>query len=55
MLGTPQGRTYSDGYNATVREASVRHAMGDLLQPSARVAPFKAIIEKHFRFKRAEV
>jgi hypothetical protein len=55
MLGTSQGRNHSDGYNATVREATVRHAMGDVLEPSAAVAPFKAVIEKHFRFKRAEV
>jgi baculoviral IAP repeat-containing protein 6 len=48
-LGTPLGRQHSRDYNATVREATLRHAMGDALERPSPV--FKAVVEKHFRLK----
>lgn len=49
MMGSAQGNKASDGYNATVREATLRHAMcGVLEKPSPLFAP---VIHKHFKLK----
>ena len=50
MMGTPQGKRASDGYNYTVREATVRYAMGDMLRRAGEgKTPFAAVIKKHFK------
>ena len=53
MLGTSEGTRVSERYNSTVREATLRHAMGDALERPSPV--FRAIVDKHFRLKRADV
>ena len=53
MLGTPQGTNASKHYNSSVREATLRHAMGDALERPSAV--FKPIVEKHFKLKGAAV
>jgi ubiquitin-protein ligase len=48
-LGTPQGNAASSSYNATVREATLRHAIAAQLERPSPV--FKTVIDKHFKLK----
>jgi len=52
-MGSPLGEKYSAEYNATVREATLRHAMGDALSSPSPV--FRQVVDKHFRLKGAAV
>ena len=52
MMGTPQGKRANDGYNCTVREATVRYAMSDMLRRAGEgKTPFAAVIKKHFKVR----
>mmetsp|Transcript_73771 Transcript_73771/g.210372 ORF Transcript_73771/g.210372 Transcript_73771/m.210372 type:complete len:134 (+) Transcript_73771:1341-1742(+) len=56
MMGTPQGKRASDGYNYTVREATVRYAMSDMLRRAGEgKTPFAAVIKKHFKLKGGKI
>ncbi|KAJ9515878.1 hypothetical protein QJQ45_016937, partial [Haematococcus lacustris] len=49
-MGTPQGEASSRSYNVTIREATLRYAMIDLLKHPP--AELEAIIKTHFRARR---
>lgn len=49
MLGTAKGKTESDKYNGTVREATMLYAMAAPLSSPSPL--FKTVIEKHFKLK----
>ena len=50
MMGTAQGTKNSKGYNYTVREATVRYAMAEMLRRANEGrTPFAVVIKKHFK------
>jgi len=53
LLGTSTGDKASKGYNATVREATLRHAIATQLERPSPV--FKTVIDKHFKLKATEI
>ena len=56
MMGTAQGNKAKDSYNYTVREATVRYAMGEMLRRAGEgKTPFASVIKKHFKLKGSKI
>lgn len=52
-MGTTHGTQASNHYNATVREATLRHAMTAALRNPSPV--FTSVTKKHFKLKHDEI